>query len=249
VLRQAVVARARASPSIAVRLGRALRESTLSLALIVMFLLSFAGQIAAGKRAYEDEQRELRSRSDPSAAEPTEPLTLGAYLHSGHFLEATFENWESEFLQMGVLVLLTIKLRQRGSSESKGFDGAEEVDEDPRARQGDPNAPWPVRRGGWVLKVYAHSLSIALFSMFALAAIGHAFGGAAAENARRAVLGLPRVTIGAFVASADFWFQSLQNWQSEFLSVAVLIVLSIFLRERGSSQSKPVGAPHSETGE
>jgi len=174
--------------------------------------------------------------------------SLGAYLTSGDFAEALFENWESDFLQMGLFVILTKYLRQRGSSESKSLDGPDDVDDDPRNAAEDPKAPWPVRRGGWVLKFYESSLSVALFTLFGLSVTLHAVGGAAKfnEDARRH--GEATVSTLGYLGTSQFWFESFQNWQSEFLSIAVLIVLSIFLRERGSPQSKPVAAPHDATG-
>ncbi|MEU4804972.1 DUF6766 family protein [Actinosynnema sp. NPDC023587] len=169
-----------------------------------------------------------------------------AYLGSGDFVEATFENWESEFLQMGSYALLTAWLVQRGSAESKPLD----ADEEKLSRQGsdDPDAPGPVHRGGLLLRLYEHSLSIVLLGLFAGAFLLHLLGGTAAYNDQQALLGKPPVSVGEFLASSDFWFQSMQNWQSEFLSVGVLVVLSIVLREKNSSQSKPVAAPHRKTG-
>lgn len=230
------------------RVRAVLRDCGLSLALFILFVASLVGQIVAGRRAYENElQGEQRDAG--SGAPPRPVVPLGTYLASGHFIEALFENWESEFLQMGVFVILTIKLRQRGSSESKKCDEENEVDEDPRTRRDDPDAPWPVRRGGWVLALYEHSLSSALFTMFAGSFLLHAWGGLRAENMERALRGEPPSSMSEVLSSSELWFQSLQNWQSEFLSIFVLIVISIFLRERGSSQSKRVAAPHGETGE
>jgi hypothetical protein len=176
-------------------------------------------------------------------------LSLVEYLGSGHFVEATSENWESEFLQMAAYVLLTVFLRQRGSSESKSFSGDEAVDRDPRRDRDKPDAPYPVRRGGWLLLLYEWSLSLAFFLMFLLAFVGHVAGGLQLENDERALDGLAPVTLSDFLSSAEFWFQSLQNWQSEFLAVAAIVVLSIWLRQRGSPESKPVSAPHAQTGE
>ncbi|HET9929270.1 MAG TPA: DUF6766 family protein, partial [Polyangiaceae bacterium] len=122
------------------------------------------------------------------------------------------------------------------------------VDEEPRRHRDDPDAPWPVRHGGLALGMYRHSLSAALFGLFALSFALHAFGGLRAANTSRALHGLSAQTAWEFVSSAEFWFQSFQNWQSEFLSVMSLVLLSIVLREFGSPQSKPVAAPHAETG-
>ena len=165
-----------------------------------------------------------------------------SYLASGEFVEAVFENWESEFLQMGSYVLLTAYLLQKGSPESKPLDGHDER-EPVRA-----DSPGPVHHGGLVLKVYENSLSLALFGMFALSFVLHLLGGTAAYNEEQALHGGQPVSVAEFLANPQFWFQSMQNWQSEFLAVGVLVVFSIFLRQRGSTQSKPVEAPHAKTG-
>ncbi|MHB0949565.1 MAG: DUF6766 family protein [Gemmatimonadaceae bacterium] len=220
-------------------MSRALRHNALSIAAFGLFVLSFAGQLATGWRAHSADERE-HGRPAPTFVE---------YLGSGHLVEATFENWESEFLQMGLFVVLTTMLRQKGSSESKGFGGPEEVDEDPRAHRHDPGAPWPVRRGGLVLAVYERSLSGALFLLFAISFALHAAGGAREYSSEQLAHGGRAVTAWQFLATSQFWFESFQNWQSEFLSVGMLIVLTIWLRDRGSPQSKPVAAPHAQTGD
>jgi hypothetical protein len=217
---------------------RWLRENGLCLVLLALFALSMLGQMLAGWRSY-DEERRLHH-------EPT--VTLPVYLTSGNFLSATFENWESEFLQMGMLVVLTVFLRQKGSPESKKLSEAEPEDDDPVAHMGDSAAPWPVRKGGVILWLYAHSLSITLFLLFILSFGLHAIGSAAQANEEAAWHGGRPVGLIENLANAEFWFESFQNWQSEFLSMAVLAVLSIYLRERGSPESKPVAAPHAATG-
>ncbi len=226
------------APRKARRVWSALRSSSLSLAFLGLFVVCIGGQLLAGHRAYNEE------REDHGHAE----VGFGSYVRSGHALEAIFENWESEFLQMGLFVLLTVKLYQRGSSESKAPEEPHESDEDPRKHAGDPGVPWPVRRGGFALKVYEHSLSIALLALFAVSFALHAITGCAKANEEAMVRGEPLKSLPEFVTSAQFWYESLQNWQSEFLSVFAIIVLAIFLRERGSPQSKPVAAPHLETG-
>jgi hypothetical protein len=168
-------------------------------------------------------------------------------MSSGHFLQATFENWESEFLQMALFVVLTISLRQKGSSESKSCDGPEEVDREPSAKR--KGAPWPVKKGGLVLLLYKNSLSSALFFLFIISFIVHLCGSLKHENEELALKGLPAEKMSHYILDSRFWFESFQNWQSEFLSVFAIVVLSIFLRQKGSPQSKPVDAPDSETGE
>ncbi|GAB4039841.1 DUF6766 family protein [Spirosoma jeollabukense] len=215
-----------------------LRENGLSLLFTFITLLTLAGQIIVGWHEFNNEL------SDYGRA----PLTLGDYLTSGHCIEAVFENWESEFLQMGLYVLLTVSLYQKGSSESKSLDKPEEVDRIPSpARKG---APWPVRRGGWVLKLYQNSLSIAYFLLFGLSFWLHALGGVKQYNTEQALKGESEMlSLWQFLGTSEFWFQSLQNWQSEFLSVLSIVVLSIYLRQKGSPESKPVDASHAETGE
>jgi hypothetical protein len=211
----------------------------LSITLFAIFLLTLIGQSVTGMSEHNDDLREHGQAT----------LSYTAYLASGHFIESVFENWESEFLQMAAYVIFTIFLYQKGSSESKRPGVRELVDTDPRDSQQKDQAPWPVRRGGWILKVYEHSLSLALLLLFALSSILHAAGGAAEFNEEQRLHGQSdQVSTWSYMTTARFWFESFQNWQSEFLSIAVMIVLSIFLRQRGSPESKPVDAPHSETG-
>jgi hypothetical protein len=169
-------------------------------------------------------------------------------LSSGHFIEATFENWESEYLQMALYVLLTAFLFQRGSSESKDPDEPESVDQNPRFAAYRSDAPWPVRKGGVALKLYENSLTLALFIFFAFSFGMHLYGGARAFSQDQVTHGGSAVSTLKFATTAEFWFQSFQNWQSEFLAVASVAWLSVYLRQRGSPESKPVAAPHRETG-
>jgi hypothetical protein len=203
-----------------------------------MFVASTAAQIGFGLFAYNDERQR----------DAFDAVTLSTYLVRGHFLEALFENWESEFLQMGVFVLLSVKLKQKGSAESKPFDEPFEGDEDPRLHRQDPDAPWPVKRGGAILRIYENSLALAFFLMFAISFVLHGIGGLLKNNEENLARGQAPETFWEYAVSSQFWFESFQNWQSEFLSVFAIVVLTIFLRQRGSPQSKPVAAPHAETG-
>ncbi len=214
------------------------RNNGLSIVLGTLFVLSLAGQAVAGHRQQDAERREHGRL----------PQRFGEYLRSPAFLEATAENWESEFLQMAAYVLLTVFLFQKGSAESKSPDGAPEpVDRIPDPRR--PGAPGPVRRGGLALRLYRNSLSIALAALFLVSFALHAVGGAGVYNEEQAEHGSPeRVSALGYVAMSRFWFESLQNWQSEFLSVLAIVVLSIRLRQFGSPESKPVDAAHDETG-
>jgi hypothetical protein len=215
------------------------RRNGLSATVLAVFLLLLIGQVLTGWHSDNQERRE----------EGAAVRSLASYLGSGHFAEATSENWESEFLQMAAYVWLTVFLRQKGSAESKSLSGTEKVDRDPRLDRDKPGVPYPVRKGGWLLRFYERSLSLAFLVLFFLAFAWHAFGGHVLENEQRAQKGLAPITIWEFVSSSEFWFQSLQNWQSEFLAVGAIVVLSIWLRQRGSPESKPVSAPHAETGE
>jgi hypothetical protein len=210
-----------------------LRSNGLSLTLTAVFLACLVGQILFGHAAYNDEL--LRAGGHP--------LGICAYLRSGHFVSALMENWESEFLQMGMYVLLTVHLRQRGSAESRPLDPAEE-----HAEIASGPTPWPVEAGGLWRALYEWSLSIAMFTLFVVAFAGHAVGSWKLEAAERSAAGMPAEGFFEHISGAQFWFESMQNWQSEFLAVLSLVVLSIFLRQKDSPQSKPVEAPHRQTG-
>ena len=215
------------------------RRHGLSIVLTFVFLATLVGHSLAGWWAENEERTE----------EGRPALGYSAYLSSGEFMESVGENWESEFLQMAAYVLLTVWLRQQGSSESKKLDEAEEVDEDPLDHRADPRAPGPVRKGGFVLTLYKNSLSLALLALFALSFVLHAAGGARVANEEAARRGIAEhVTLSGYMLTSRFWYESLQNWQSEFLAVLAIVVLSIFLRQHGSPESKPVHAPHSATG-
>jgi hypothetical protein len=209
---------------------RFFRENGLSIALFALFLFSLAGQSLAGHRAFNEHLVEHGAGT----------IGYPAYLRSGHFVESVFENWESEFLQMAAFVLMTIFLRQKGSSESKPLSGK------PRERRAANRA---VPRSRWRRFLRENSLSLALAALFFCSFALHAAGGAAEESRELVSHGRPPVGLLPYVASSQFWFESFQNWQSEFLSVGVLIVLSIFLRQKGSPQSKEVDAPNSQTGD
>lgn len=206
----------------------------MTLVLLALFAITlFGGQFFAGWKVYDEE----RARH----AEPA--LGWFDYLRSAHFAEATTENWESEFFQMGLFVTLTVFLYQKGSAESNDPDnpGGEK-----ESRRVDRRSPWPVRKGGLWLRLYRHSLSLALLLFFVVSFAGHAWSGAKLENEERAFRGEAPQATWQFMGSSQFWFQSFQNWQSEFLSIAVMVVFTVFLREHGSPESKDVATPHLE---
>jgi hypothetical protein len=203
----------------------------LSLFAFACFALFLAAQTLTGWSEYKHELSEY-GRELPS---------LSSYLVSGHFIETTFENWESEFLQMFVYVLATVWLRQLGSSESKPLDKEVEVDKDPVFSA---MAPAPVKCGGWVLKVYKNSLSLAFLGLFLLSFALHAYGSYKGDIQEKVLKHQKIETFSAYMGSSKFWFESFQNWQSEFLAIGCIVVLSIYLRQQGSPESKPVAMPH-----
>jgi hypothetical protein len=210
-----------------------LRANGLSLTLLALLLVSLAGQVFTGHATYNQERIE---KGDA-------PVALAVYLRSGHLISATFENWESEFLQMTMYVLLTVVLRQRGSAESRPMDPSEE---DPRIEPG--STPWPVRAGGWWRKLYEHSLAIVFGVLFAASFALHAFGSWRDAVTEQVSMGQPPPRLWTYLAEPRFWFESFQNWQSEFMAVLMLVVLTIWLRQKDSPQSKPVEAPNTQTG-
>lgn len=209
-------------------------RNSLSIVLLSLMLLSLVGQFFMG----------WKTLNKDLAEEGSTMLSLGAYVRSGHFIQATFENWESEFLQMMLYVVLTVSLRQKGSSESKSLEEKEDVDREPKVHA---NAPWPVKKGGIWLSIYKHSLSLAFAILFILSFAMHFYGSMKEFNEEQVIKKEPTVTAVQYISGSRFWFESFQNWQSEFLAVASLVILSIWLREKGSPESKPVDMAHDET--
>jgi hypothetical protein len=215
---------------------RFLRDHGLSMVMLGLFFLAFlAGQVITGRSEYNDDRKK---HAQPGVG-------FGDYLKSAHFGEATAENWESEFLQMFVFVVATAYLYQKGSAESK----------DPRKKpvrhptKVRPDSPWPVRRGGWILRFYRHSLSAALLAFFSIGVSWHALAGHRLYNEERLEDGEPAVTLAGYLHSSRFWFESFQNWQSEFLAIGSMVLLSIWLREANSPESKQLETPHWENEE
>ncbi|MBC8108527.1 MAG: hypothetical protein H7Z14_18220 [Anaerolineae bacterium] len=193
-----------------------------------IFLTSWALQARFGFCAYNNEQRDQHQAT----------VTFGKYLTTAHFLEATGENWESEFLQMGAFIWFGAFLFQKGSPESN--DPYEEDETAPLTK----HSPWPARKGGWVLAIYSRSLTLAFLLMFLVSFVLHAIGGAREYSDNQVEHGHAAVTVFQFLGRSEFWFQSFQNWQSEFLAIFAMVVLAIWLRQKGSPESKPVNAPH-----
>jgi hypothetical protein len=203
-----------------------LRNNGLSLVLLFLFLLFWLGQAVAGWSVFNEEQLEHDGRA----------IGFAAYLTTPHFIEATAENWESEFLQMAAYVALTAFLFQKGSAESN----------DPDKHSGHVanarSAPRPKR--SWGRWLYSYSLSLTLGALFIASFVIHAFGGHAQNNSEEIAHGRVASSLLDYVSGAQFWFESFQNWQSEFLAVLTIVVLSIFLRHKGSPESKPVDMPN-----
>lgn len=217
-----------------------LRRNSLGIFFGALFLLTVGGQAVAGWHAFNEEQ----------VGEQLGTIGFWDYLLSTDFAVAVSENWQSEFLQFLLYLLATVWLLQRGSPESKELDRAgRESDEDqlvgPHARADSPR--W-ARVGGWRTRLYSTSLALVVGAIFVASWAVQSVTGRAAYNEHRLQQLQDPLSWGGYVTAADFWERTLQNWQSEFLAVGAFAVLAIFLRQRGSPESKPVGAPHSATG-
>jgi hypothetical protein len=215
------------------------RYRTLLIVNVALFLLFLVGMLLAGHAENNaflvDHGRQV--------------TTLWQYAVSPDFGQAVFENWESEFLQMGMYVVLTAYLVQKGSAESRPPDETIQADEDPALHQADADAPWPVRHGSaLILLLYKNSLAICFTLLFVMSMWLHAVSGAVKYSEEQLAHGGRPATTLEFLGTPDFWFESLQNWQSEFLAVATIVAASIWFRQQRSPQSKPVHAPHSKTG-
>jgi hypothetical protein len=207
----------------------------LTIVFLSIFLITLIAQAYTGWKTHNEELQE----------EQASEISFGTYLQSGHFIAATFENFESEFLQMALYVLLTVSLRQIGSAESKKLDEPEDVDREPQPSK---DAPWAVKKGGWILKLYSNSLSICFFILFFASWGLHLYGSWQNHNVEQLIKNLPKDSIATYLGQPNFWFETFQNWQSEFLSVLSIVFLTIYLRQKGSPESKPVDAPDMETG-
>jgi hypothetical protein len=218
---------------------RFFQNNNLSIIIFAIFLCCIAGMSVAGWLSNNESLSEHRQTE----------LSYGSYLVSGEFAEGVFENWESEFLQMWALIMLTVYLRQKGSADSKPMRG--------NAAQDTTSRYSIIRAGTWQARnkaighaLYSHSLGLAMLLLFIVSFSLHAVGGYEAFNQEARQHGSETVSLFGFITSSEFWYQSLQNWQSEFLAIGTLLVLSIKLRERGSPESKPVGKKYDhKTGE
>ena len=216
------------------------RESSLSLSFGLLFLAALVGQAVAGWNLFNAEQ----------AAEGLGRLTFPHYLASADFAVDVAENWQSEYLQFLLYLLLTVWLLQKGSPESKELDNAgRESEKDQKiGKYATSKSPRWARAGGWRTGVYSSSLALAMGAIFLASWLVQSIAGWAAFNETRLQRLQDPIGWGAYLLNADFWARTLQNWQSEFLAVGSMAVLSIYLRQRGSPESKPVGQPHDSTG-
>ncbi len=219
---------------------RFVKHNSLSLFFGLLFLLTLVGQSLAGWQLFNSEQ----------AAEGLRQLGWARYVTTADFAVDVAENWQSEFLQFWLYLMATVWLVQRGSPESKELKkvGQESDEEQKIGRYADADSPAWARSGGWRSGVYSSSLAVVMGAIFLLSWLVQSVAGWATFNETRLQRTQDPISWPDYLANADFWARSLQNWQSEFLAIGTMAVLAVYLRQRGSSQSKPVGEPHSATG-
>jgi hypothetical protein len=217
-----------------------LRANGLSIAFGVLFLGTLIAQAFVGHADFNAVQ----------LAHASEPISLWRYVRSSDFGVDVLENWQSEYLQFSLFILGTVWLLQRGSPESKELHKAgTESDQDQQVGEhADDDSPRWARAGGWRTRLYSNSLLMVMGAIWLASWLGQAITGHVAYNAERFDHQQPAISWGAYLTNPDFWNRTLQNWQSEFLAVGSMAVLAIYLRQRGSPESKPVGAPHTATG-
>ena len=220
-------------------LRRAIRDNGLSLFFMALFVVALVGQSIAG---YLENNEGLVQHGDSA-------VTFVTFVTSSSFLVDVAENWQSEFLQFFLFIFATIWLIQRGSPESKkpGDEGLGTDEEQLVGRHARSDSPSWARAGGWRQAVYSNSLLVVMGAIFLLSWFAQSVGGVVVANEVNAQHGLPAETWIDYVLSAEFWNRTLQNWQSEFLAVGAMVTFAIYLRQRGSSESKPVGTPHHMT--
>jgi Domain of unknown function (DUF6766) len=217
-----------------------LKENSLSLVFGVLFLIVLVGQALAGHANFNNEQ----------LAEGLEPISLGRYLTSASFGTDVAENWQSEYLQFFLYIYLTVWLLQKGSPESKPLDQAGlETDREQKVGPfADDDSPKWARAAGWRRTLYSNSLGLVMGLLFLASWSTQSIAGVAAYNEQQLGRLEDPVSWSRYIMEPDFWDRTLQNWQSELLAVASMAILSIYLRQRGSPQSKPVGTSHMATG-
>jgi hypothetical protein len=219
---------------------RFLRENSLSIFFGILFLASIVAQSIAG---WKDFNEELLAHDDA-------PITYGRYLYSSEFGAALMENWQSEFLQFFFYIAATIWFLQKGSNESKKLDEAG-LESDEQQRVGKwtgRNSPKLARSKGLLHRLYANSLLLVMGAIFLASWFAESVTAWTVFNADQLDHEESAVGWMKYLTTPDFWEKSLQNWQSEFLAVGTMAIFTVYLRQRGSPESKPVGAPHDETG-
>jgi hypothetical protein len=218
---------------------RFVRDNALSLTFLLLLLLALVGQAFSGVAEYNEQ----------AIADGADPISLLAYLQTSDFGVDVAENWQSEYLQFLLYIFLTVWLVQRGSPESKTPDDiGRESDEDQRVGAFTrPDSPRWARAGGWRLAVYSRSLGLVMGGLFLASWGAQLVAGESAYNEQQLRQLEQPVSWTGYLTSADFWNRTTQNWQSEFLAVASMVALSVYLRQRGSPESKPVGASHEAT--
>jgi hypothetical protein len=219
---------------------RFVRENSLSLFFLAIFLAALVGQAVAGHALHNEE----------ALAHDGTQMSFWRYVVSSDFGNTVMENWQSEYLQFILFMLATVWFLQRGSPESKELDqaGRESAEEQRIGGHADPDSPLWARVGGWRTRIYSNSLLIVMALIFFGSWFAQSVTGWTLYNAEQADHGEPTVGWLEYVGSASFWQATLENWQSEFLAVGSFAVLAVYLRQRGSPESKPVGAPHDATG-
>ena len=217
---------------------RWIKDQSLSLFFGIIFLAALVGQAVAGNRAYNED----------AAAHGSETISLGRYVRSSDYGQAVLENWQSEYLQFLLFVLATIWLLQKGSPESPEQPGLGSDAEQKVGRYADSKSPAWARVGGMRQVVYSYSLLILMSVIFVGAWFGQSVTGWTRYNDEQREHDQAAVGWGEYVTTASFWEETLQNWQSEFLAVGSMAVFAIYLRARGSAESKKVGEPHEKTG-
>jgi hypothetical protein len=221
-------------------LKKALRNNGLSLFFGLIFFLALLGQALTGHALFNEEQ----------LAAGLEQITLGQYLASSSFAVDVSENWQSEYLQFLLYIFATVWLVQQGSPESKELDqtGLESDKEQLVGEYSNETSPAWARVSGWRRTLFSNSLALTMGLIFILSWLVQSIAGHSAYNEEQLKNFEQPVSWGEYLVSPEFWNRTLQNWQSEFLAVGSMVVLSIYLRQRGSPESKPVGAAHDDTG-
>jgi len=218
---------------------RWIHDNALSLFFGTIFLLALLGQAISGLALYNNQQ--LLSGG--------EPVSFWAYVSSSSFAVDVAENWQSEYLQFFLMITITVWLVQRGSTESKEFDevGLESDEEQKVGRHAEDDSPRWAKLGGWRTALYSRSLATVMGLFFLGSLLAQSVAGWAAFNAEQLQDFADPLSWVGYLTSADFWNRTLQNWQSEFLAVCSAVLFSIYLRQRGSPESKPVGVSHEAT--